>query len=343
MIPESLQKEVLHKLHEGHQGITRCRSRAQISVWWPGLTQELKSFIQQCPECARDYRPNKEPLIPSNFPDYPWQQVAADFFQLKGSDYIVIVDYFSRYPEVYKLTSTTSKSIITSLKTAYSRHGIPEILRTDNGPQFSSIEFAEFVQQYDFTYNTSSPHFPASNGQAERTVQAIKQLLKNADDYHLALLSYRATPFSCCGKSPAELSMGRKIRTLLPQTTASLVPQWHYLPEFKTANRKFKDQQKNYYDVCHRVCSLPDIPDNTDVWITTNGQNSTGRTIRRADAPQSYIVQTPSGELRRNRSQLNVNPSTATETHQASDARSPVMTRSRTGTTINPPDRLQYN
>ena len=255
----------------------------------------------------------------------------------------MIVNYFSRYPEVYKLTTTTSKSIIISLRTAFSQHGIPETLRTDNGPQFNLIEFTEFVQQYDFTHNTSSPHFPASNGQAERTVQIIRQLLKNADDYHLVLLSYRATPFPWCGKSPAELFMGRKIRTLLPQTTASLVPQWHYLPEFKTANKKFKDQQKNYYDVRHRVCSLPDIPDNTDVWITTNEQNSTGRTIRRADAPRSYIVQTPSGELRRNRSQLNVNPSTATETRQLTDTRSLVMTRSHTRTIINPPDRLQYN
>ena len=344
VIPQALQKEVLHKLHEGHQGITRCRLRAQISVWWPGLTQELKKFIQQCPECARDYRPNKEPLIPSTLPDYPWQQVAADLFQLKGSDYIVIVDYFSRYPEVHKLTTTTSKSIINTLKTALARHGVPETLRTDNGPQFNSLEFAEFAKQYDFTHTTSSPHFPASNGQAERTVQTIKQLLKNADDPPLALLSYRATPFPWCGRSPAELLMGRKIRTLLPQTTVSLVPQWHNLPEFETANKKFKDQQKNYYDNCHRARSLPDIPDNTNVWITTDGQNSPGRTVRRADAPRSYIVQTPSGELRRNRSQLNVNPSTATETQSTTtNSRSPVMTRSRTGTITNPPDRLLYN
>ena len=193
VIPEVLQKEILHKLHGGHQGITRCRSRAQISVWWPGLTQQLKDFIQQCPECARDYRPNKEPLIPSTLPDYPWQQVAADLFQLKGSEYLVIVDYFSRYPEVHKLTTTTSQSIINSLKTAFARHGIPETLRTDNGPQFSSQEFAEFAKQYDFTHTTSSPHFPASNGQVERAVQTVKHLLKNADDPPLALLSYRAT------------------------------------------------------------------------------------------------------------------------------------------------------
>ena len=159
-IPEALRKEILHKLHGGHQGITRCRSRAKISVWWSGLSQHLKKFIQNCPQCARDYRPNKEPLIPSIIPDYPWQQVAADLFQLKGADYLVIVDYFFRYPEVHKLTTTTSQGIINSLKTVFARHGIPETLRTDNGPQFSSQQFAEFAKQYDFTHTSSSPHFP---------------------------------------------------------------------------------------------------------------------------------------------------------------------------------------
>ena len=55
VIPEPLQEEVLQKLHGGHQGITRCRSRTKISIWWPGLTRQLKKFIQNCPQCARDY------------------------------------------------------------------------------------------------------------------------------------------------------------------------------------------------------------------------------------------------------------------------------------------------
>ena len=128
----------------------------------------------------------------------------------------MIVDNFLRYPEVHKLTTTTSQSIINLLKTVFVHHGIPEILRADNGPQFSSQQFAEFAKQYDFTYTSSSPHFSASNGQAERTVQTIKHLLKDADDPPLALLSYRATPFPWRGRSPAELLMGRNIRTTLP-------------------------------------------------------------------------------------------------------------------------------
>ena len=105
-------------------------------------------------------------------------------------------------------------------------------------------------------------------------------------------------------ESPAELLMGRTICTLLPQTTTSLIPQYNFLSEFTTDNKKFKDQQKNNFNDSHRVCNLPDIPDNTDVWITTDGQNTPGKTVRRAEAPRSYIVLTLTGEVRRNRSQL---------------------------------------
>ena len=340
VVPKELQTETLKKLHEGHQGIVRCRLRARISVWWPGLSKQLTDFVKKCSECARDTTPSKEPLIPTPLLEYPWQKVAADLFNLKGEEYLVIVDYFSRYPEVHKLKSTTIQSIVNTLKTAFARHGIPEILRSDNGPQFSSHEFAEFANRYQFTHTTSSPHFPASNGQAERTVKTVKNLLKNADDPFLALLSYRATLLPWCGRSPAELLMGRKIRSTLPQTTDSLVPQWPYLQEFRQANEQFKKKQKADHDSRHRVQDLPAIPDDTDVWVTAGGHHITGRTVSTANTPRSYIVQTPSGEIRRNRSQLNIAPSAIETPTTATRSRSPIMTRSRTGTTIAPPDRL---
>lgn len=192
------------------------------------------------------------------------------------------------------------------------------------------------------THTTSSPHFPSSNGQAKRAVKTVKHLLKNADDPFLALLSYRSTPLPWCGMSPAELLMGRKIRTTLPQTTDSLVPQWPYLQEFRSANEEFKRKQKADHDRRHRVQDLPTIPDNTAVWVTTGGHHTTGRTVTTAHTPRSYIVRTPSGEIRRNRSQLNVvPPATGTDTSAtATRSHSPIMTRSRTGTTITPPNRL---
>ena len=340
VVPKALQEETLKKLHEGHQGIVRCRLRAKTAVWWPGLSKQITAFINKCPECARDNTPHREPLIPTSLPDYPWQKVAADLFHLKGLDYLVIVDYYSRYSEVIQLRTTTSQSVVNALKSVFARHGIPEVLRSDNGPQFSSKEFTEFSQSYQFTHTTSSPHYPASNGQAEQAVQTVKHLLKNAEDPYLALLSYRATPLPWCGRSPAELLMGRNIRSTLPQTTESLTPQWPYLREFKRLDKEFKEKQKADYDRRHRVHDLQAIPDHTDVWVTTDSHRTSGRVVTSAGTPRSYIIETPSGEIRRNRSHLNINPARAETSTSTQQDRSPIMTRSRTGASIIPPDRL---
>ena len=347
VVPKALQQETLSKIHEGHQGIVRCRLRANSSVWWPGISNQITNFIQSCHKCTRDHKPNKEPLIPTPLPDYPWQQVATDICTLKGTDYLITVDYFSRYPEVTQLRTTTSSTVINSLKSIFARHGIPETVRSDNGPQFASSEFDDFARNYQFRHTTSSPHFPSSNGQAERAVKQVKHLLKRADDPFLALLSYRSTPMPWCGKSPAELLMGRNIRANLPHTTDSLTPQWPYLEDFRRTNKEFKEKQKKDYDRRHRTKELREIPDNTTVWITTGKQPVPGKVLYPADTPRSYIVQTPSGNVRRNRSQLNVQPPStptspttppgtrSTVVPQAS--RSPIMTRSRSGTSIQPP------
>ena len=129
--------------------------------------------------------PPKEPLLTSPLPSRPWQKVAADLFELNKAQYLIVVDYFSRYPEVVKLNSTTSISIINILKSIFARHGIPSKLITDNGPQFSSHTFKEFSSTYSFQHVTSSPRYPQSNGMAERAVGTAKRLLQCAQDPHL--------------------------------------------------------------------------------------------------------------------------------------------------------------
>ena len=113
-------------------------------------------------------------MVPTPLPEFPWQQVGTDLFELKGQHYLLVVDYFSRFPEVIKLTSTTSTHVIAMLKTIFSRHRIPEIVCSDNGPQFSSSEFEQFAKSYRFRQVTSSPHYPQSNGGVERMVQTVK-------------------------------------------------------------------------------------------------------------------------------------------------------------------------
>ena len=124
-------------------------------------------MIQQCQVCSKMSVPRREPLLVTPLPEYPWQKVRTDLFELKGVHYLLIVDYFSRYPEITKLVSTTSSAVIAVLKAAFSRHGIPEVVRSDNGPQYSSQEFARFADSYTFKHVTSSPLFPQSNGEAE--------------------------------------------------------------------------------------------------------------------------------------------------------------------------------
>ena len=127
-------------------------------------------------------------------PDYPWQVIGSDLLQVKNDHYLLTADCFSRYPEVTKVTSTTSAAVLSALKTQFARFGIPEIVRSDNGPQYDSAEFAEFTKQYGFTHQTSSPRFPQSNGFVERMVKTVKKLLWQSDDPCLALLTFRSTP-----------------------------------------------------------------------------------------------------------------------------------------------------
>ena len=138
VVPTSLQSLILQKLHQGHLGIQRCSLRAVSSVWWPGSLQQIYQMVKGCHVCARKNPPPIEPMIPSELTDYPCQKVSSDLFQLKGKMYLLVADYFSWFPEVIQLSTTTSSSVIQAMKAIFARHGIPEQVVTDNGPQYAS-------------------------------------------------------------------------------------------------------------------------------------------------------------------------------------------------------------
>ena len=128
-------------------------------------------------------------MITSQLPDYPWQKVGSDLFELGGSTFLLVVDYFSRFVEISKLTTTCSSSIITILKSIFARYGIPEIMISNNGPQYMSWEMKQFAKQYGFNHITSSPHYPQSNGQAKRALQTV-----TPQTGRRSLLNYRPAP-----------------------------------------------------------------------------------------------------------------------------------------------------
>lgn len=154
-----------------------------------------------------------------------------------------------------------------------------------NGPQYASQEFG-------FHLVTSSPRYPQSNGQAERTVQMVKRMLKKSSDMCMALLSYQATPLPWCNLSPAELLMGRHIQTPLPQTDEQRIPKWPYLQEICNLNQTFKERQEHDFNKRHRVQDLPSLPDDTNVWVTSSGEPIQGRVIGPADTPSGSSLWT---------------------------------------------------
>ncbi|KAJ7998092.1 hypothetical protein DPEC_G00218970 [Dallia pectoralis] len=165
IIPECMRPDILQRLHQGHQGINKCLARARESVWWPGLTSAVKQMVERCVICAREAQTPVEPLLTTELPNRPWQRVAADLFQWQNGNYLVVIDYFSRYIEVCSLPgSTSAKQTIARLKAVFARYGCPEVLVTDNGLQFSCHDFAQFAQDYNFAHVTSSPRYPCSNG-----------------------------------------------------------------------------------------------------------------------------------------------------------------------------------
>ena len=180
VIPSSLRKDILNKIHAGHQGITKCRERARQSVWWPGISKELEELVKRCHICCKTQSQRAEPLITTPLPDLSWQKVASDIFEWKKSNYLLIVDYYSRFIEVVRLRCMTADEVILHTNSVFARHGIPEEVISDNGPQFSSKLFQLFSHEYGFHHITSSPLYRQSNGEAERAVKTIKALLKKS-------------------------------------------------------------------------------------------------------------------------------------------------------------------
>ena len=327
VIPATLRLDILDRIHAGHQGITRCRSRAQQSVWWPGLSKQIEELVKNCNICEKTTHQRSEPLIPGELPERPWQKVGTDLFELEGKTYLLVVDYHSRYPEVARAHSTTSKAIIGMLKSMFARHGIPEIVMSDNGPQYSSAEFLEFSKKYGFTHITSSPRYPQSNGEAERAVQTIKNLLTKAEDPCMALLSYRSTPLRN-GYSPAQLLFGRKLRTTLPMIGKELQPSLPSKVAVQEKEETYRAKMKENFDHRHGTRLLERLKGGDRVYLPENKQH--GVVINPADTPRSYKVQTPDGTLRRNRRQIiaSAQPGTPGTPKRSTPPTSPVQRQS---------------
>ena len=144
-----------------------------------------------------------------------WQQTRSKARTLK---YLLIVDYYSRFPVLHKLGSTTSRVLVQDMKAVFAELGIPNIIVSDGGPQYTSAEFKDFMKHWQIEHRVSSPRNPQSNGMAEHCVQTIKasliKTIEEREDVNLSLLTYKTTPLNLRLPLPAELLNSRKYKTI---------------------------------------------------------------------------------------------------------------------------------
>ena len=141
-------------------------------------------------------------------------------------DYLVVGDYFRKFLIVRKIPNTSTQAVIKELGMIFTEFGRPFVLKSDNGPRYSSREFHDFLEFYQVHHITSSPHYPQSNGFAEALVGISKKLMeksvKDGKPWNYGLLEYRVTPVSGNLPSPLEALTGCKPRTSLPQIPSSV-------------------------------------------------------------------------------------------------------------------------
>ena len=138
--------------------IEKCKRRARDILYWPGMNDQITQMVARCEVCLTFRKSQqKEPMKGHQIPDGPWKKVGIDLFQLDKENYVVISDYYSKFFEISKLTSTSASSTIKHIKPHFARYGIPEEVISDNGPQFASAEFEKFAKDFEFKHTTSSP------------------------------------------------------------------------------------------------------------------------------------------------------------------------------------------
>ena len=169
---------MLTKIHTSHLGIVKCKQRARDILFWPGMGRDIENLVSQCEIRAEHHMSNpREPMTVGEIPSRPWEFVSTDLFTFHGDDYLLIVDSYSRFIEIAKLTNTFSNTVIQHTKSIFTRHGIPAMLRSDNSPQYSSDKFKTFSKEWGFKHVTSSPYYPQANRLAEKSVQVIKAFI----------------------------------------------------------------------------------------------------------------------------------------------------------------------
>jgi hypothetical protein len=315
VIPTALQSKILDALHSFHMGMSATKSLARSHVYYPGLDNDIEWKIKNCSKCiVIDNAPRRHVLHSWPKPIRPFERIHVDYASKNGANYLLIVDAYSKFPEITKTSSMTSSATIKILDEYITRYGLPDTIVSDNGPQFVSSEFAFFLGEKGIQHITIAPYHPNSNGQAERFVQSLKKALDKMQDtptdtaLNKFLLSYRITPNTNTPghKAPAEIVFGRIPKTsfdlLRPPTAREMIRneamEHQFNAQHHAVERVFQPQDRIKFRSQHRrnnrwqLGTILERIGNSlyNVCLDSN------KSVTRAHADQLILLDTPATE-----------------------------------------------
>ena len=268
------------------------QARAETSVFWPGITADIKKIRERCIHCntIAPSQPSPPPTAPTP-PDYPFQSICSDYFTKEGYGYLVTVDRYSNWPSVQQTKDgeANSKNLITELKKHCATFGIPEELSSDGGSQFTSRETQQFLENYGIRSRVSSVAYPHSNTRAEIGVKTMKRLISdntgpggtlNTDKVLRAMLQYRNTPDPETGLSPAQVIFGHQIRDFTPVLPGKYQPRQEWRETMEKREEALRKRHTRAHErLSEHTVRLPPLKVGDTVFI----QNQSGNYPRRWD------------------------------------------------------------
>jgi len=272
IVPKDMRRHVLEDLHASHQGMERTKRRARQTVFWPNINMDIENVVRGCEKCQAmlpSHAP--EPTMGDPLPGRPMEEVSVDLFEANGNHYLVYVDRYSGWPCVAGWNKDpTAREVIQVMQGFFADFGVPVRVKSDGGPQFKSREYQDFLKNWGSEAQLTSPHNPQANGHAEACVKAMKSLVKKTSpgrrldrsSFLQGILEWRNTPKQC-GLSPAQMLMGRMLRSTLPCISPLLDPKGG--DEIKLGLEESREKAAAHHD--SRTKTLPPLKIGERVWI----------------------------------------------------------------------------
>ena len=294
VVPTPGRESILMELHGGHPGVSRMKSLARTLVWWPGMDQAIEEMVRRCSDCQQSRpSPPVAPLHPWKWPTRPWTRLHIDYAgPMEGKMFLIVIDAHSKWIEAFPVASATALTTIQHLRVLFAQFGVPEVIVSDNGSQFIAAEFQKFCQMNGIRHIQIAPYHPSSNGLAERAVKIFKQGIRKLtegtmnDRIARSLFQYRITPHTTTGVSPAELLMGRRLRSRLDLLKPNVAQR---------VEEKQRRQQADH----DRHCRVRSFSEGEKVFVKNNrpGEKWLPGQIVKSSGPVSFRVRLQNGKM----------------------------------------------